>query len=129
MRKSRQRELALMLCWLCATYLLHLFKALIVGIAIIFNCYFKTRQSSCMTARGIPPAPPPTSKSFQNVCRIFCPKFCPFFVQNFVYFLSKTLSILCWGGYPRGRPPSWGVPLGAPPQLGGGPPGVPPNWG
>ena len=105
MRKSRQRELALTLCWLCATYLLHLFKALIVGIAIIFNCYFKTRQSSCVTARGVPPAPPPPPK----VSKMFV----EFFVQNFVHFLSKILSIFCpklcpfyVGGVPPGRPPS-----------------------
>ena len=95
----------------------------------------KTRQSSCVTTRGVPP-PPPTSKIFKNVCPIFCPKFCPFsvhfFVQNLVHFLSQILSNMFvqiyWGGTPG--PPSWGVPPGAPPpQLGEYPKGAPPVGG
>ena len=94
------------------------------------NRSWNTRQSSCVTARGVPPAPP-TSKSFQNVCPILCPK-C---LSNFV---SKILSIFCpklcpffVGGVPLGAPPPQlgGVPPGAPPQLGGYPRGRPPSWG
>ena len=98
-----------------------------------------TRQSSCMTARGVPPAPP-TSKSFQNVCpffcpkfcpkflSIFCPKFCPFFVQNCVQHFCPNLFFL-GGGYP-GPPPQLGGTPRAPPQLGVVPPGAPPPvWG
>ena len=62
----------------------------------------ETRQSSCATARGVPPAPP-ASKSFQN----FCPNFCPHL-----------------GGTPP--PSSEGIPLGAPPSSWFGvPPGMP----
>ena len=78
----------------------------------------------------------PTSKSFQNV-------------QNFVHFLSKTLSIFCpkfcqtfvskfigggtpgappqLGGTPGHPPPVGGYPGGAPP-VGGYPWGLPPSW-
>ena len=87
--------------------------------------FCKTRQSSCVTARGVPPAPPPPP---QKVSKMFV-QFC---VQNFVHFLYKTLSFflsffLLEGGYPRGRPPQLGgVPPGAPPpQLGGYPRGRP----
>ena len=85
----------------------------------------------------------PTSKSFQTVCPILCPK-C---LSNFV---SKILSIFCpkrcpffcpffcWrggtpppvgGGTPGGDPPVGGVPPRAPPQLGGYPRGAPPVGG
>ena len=81
------------------------------------------------------PRPPPTSKSFpkclsifcpkfcpffvQNVCPIFCPKFCPFFVQHFCpnLFLGEPPPQLGGGGYPRGRPPSWGYPCWHPPPV------------
>ena len=49
---------------------------------------FKTRQSSCVTARDVPPAPPAWS----------CPKFCQFFLSpKFVSqnFLGKKK---IWGG-------------------------------
>ena len=75
--------------------------------------YTETRQSSCVTARGVPPARP-TSKSFQNVC----PKFCPFFVPNFVKHFCPNL----WGvpqlggGYPRGCLPQFGGRGGGYPQ-------------
>ena len=74
-----------------------------------------------------------------------------FYVQNFVHFLSKTLSIFCpkfyptflskFGGVPPGPPPVGGTPggappvggvgvtPGAPPQLGGSPGGAPPILG
>ena len=97
------------------------------------NKYLKTRQSSCVTARGVPPAPPHLQKFpkyLSKMLSIFCPKLCPFF-----------LSIFCWGGYPRGRPPvggypqgrppSWGYPWGRPLPVGGGTPGgaPPPSLG
>ena len=72
-----------------------------------------------MTARGVPPAPP-TSKSFQNVCPIFCPNLGG-------YPRGHPLQL---GGTPGGTPSSWGeVPPGGPPQLGGTPRGAPPVGG
>ena len=96
---------------------------------VCFLTYFlnKTvllRDRKRRTARA---PPPPTSKSFQNVCPIFCPKFCPFF-----------LSIFCWGGTPGppslgvppgGTPPVGGVPQGGAPPVGGYPQGAPPQLG
>ena len=102
------------------------------GLNIIY-----TRQSSCVTARGVPPAPPPpkVSKMFvhflSKILSIFCPKLCPFFVQNCVQIY------LGGGGTPRGAPPpvGGGTPRGAPPVWGGPPPvgggypwGHPPSW-
>ena len=69
----------------------------------------KTRQSSCVTARGVPvrPRPPPPPPKVSKM-------FVQFFVQNFVHFLL--------GGVPPGAPPP-------PAQLRGDTPGPPPSWG
>ena len=87
-------------------------------------------QSSCVTARGVPPAPPHLQKF---------PKCLSNFLSKMLSkILSKTLSIFLppppqlggtpggppsWGGVPPGAPPSWGVP---PPPSWGVPPGAPP---
>ena len=70
-----------------------------------------TRQSSCMTARGVPPTSPPPKVSII---------FVHFFVQHFCPNLFGVLP---------GVPPSRGVPLGWCPLQFGGYPWSPPSWG
>ena len=79
----------------------------------IRNMSNNTRQSSCVTARGVPPVPP-ASKSFQNVC--------PFFVQHFCPHLRGVPpgAPSVQGGTPVGGTPQFRIGrvlLGAPPDL------------
>ena len=74
----------------------------ITGITLIILKLYQTRQSSCVTARGVPPAPP-TSKSFQSVCPIFLSIFCPFFLYIIIF-----CPFFVGGGLGGGGSGAWG---------------------
>ena len=99
---------------------------LVKGTSSLLNKTVLLRDRKRRTAR----APPPHLQKFPKCLSNFVSKmFVQFCVQNFVHFLSKTLSFFCpffcWrGGTPGGAPQlgGGGYPRGRPPQLGGGPP-------